>query len=69
MWCVNNRIIPNRLQPNHNQRHKKNNNLSNKTGFINVVLPPFKGGKDISDLYKVLSNKEKFKQLILKLFV
>ena len=44
-------------------------NLSNKTGFINVVLPPFKGGKDISDLYKVLSNKEKFKQLILKLFI
>ena len=44
-------------------------NLSNKTGFINVVLPPFKGGKDVSDLYKVLSNKEKFKQLILKLFI
>jgi len=27
--------------------------LAAQTGFINVVLPPFKGGKDISDLYKV----------------
>ena len=42
--------------------------LANKTGFINIVLPKFKGGKDISDLYKVLNNKEQFKQMILKLF-
>lgn len=42
--------------------------LANKTGFINVVIPHFKGGKDISDLYKVLSNREKFKQTILNLF-
>lgn len=43
--------------------------LASKTGFTNVVLPQFKGGKDISDLYKVLQNKEIFKQTILKLFV
>ena len=42
--------------------------LASKTGFINVVLPQFKGGKDISDLYKVLGNKEQFKQTILSLF-
>lgn len=42
--------------------------LANKTGFINVVIPQFKGGKDISDLYKVLGNKEQFKQTILSLF-
>ena len=42
--------------------------LANQTGFINIVLPKFKGGKDISDLYKVLNNKEQFKQMILKLF-
>ena len=43
--------------------------LASKTGFINVVLPQFNGGKDISDLYKVLQDKDKFKQTILKLFV
>lgn len=42
--------------------------LSKTTGFINVVLPQFEGGKDISDMYKVLNNKEKFKDIILKLF-
>lgn len=42
--------------------------LASKTGFINVVIPQFKGGKDISDLYKVLGNKEQFKQIILNLF-
>ena len=26
--------------------------LASETGFINIVLPPFKEGKDISDLYK-----------------
>ena len=45
------------------------NHLASKTGFINVVLPQFEGGKDISDLYKVLQNKDKFRQTILKLFV
>lgn len=42
--------------------------LASKTGFINIVLPQFKGGKDVSDLYKVLGNKEQFKQTILSLF-
>lgn len=45
------------------------NHLASKTGFTNVVLPQFEGGKDISDLYKVLQNKDKFRQTILKLFV
>lgn len=43
--------------------------LASKTGFTNIVLPPFDGGKDISDLYKVLKDKNKFKQIILNLFV
>lgn len=42
--------------------------LASKTGFTNVVLPQFEGGKDISDMYKVLNDKEKFKDTILKLF-
>lgn len=42
--------------------------LAFKTGFTNIVLPQFDGGKDISDLYKVLQNKEKFREIILNLF-
>ena len=42
--------------------------FSSNTGFINVVLPKFEGGKDISDYYKVLNNKELFKAEMLKLF-
>ena len=42
--------------------------LSSKTGFINIVLPQFNGGKDISDMFKVLKDKEKFKGIILNLF-
>ena len=42
--------------------------LANKTGFINVVLPKFEGGKDISDYYKIVGDKEQFKLTILKLF-
>lgn len=42
--------------------------LANKTGFINVVLPYFKEGKDISDKYKALGNKEEFRKTILNLF-
>ena len=41
--------------------------LAEETGFINVVLPPFDGGKDISDLYKV-KGKEDFLRIILPLF-
>lgn len=43
--------------------------FSNRTGFKNIVLPPFEGGKDISDLMKSLgADKEKFKKWILPLF-
>lgn len=42
--------------------------LSKQTGFINVVLPKFKEGKDISDLYHSLQDKQKFKEIILSLF-
>lgn len=45
------------------------NHLASKTGFTNVVLPQFEGGKDISDMYKVLKNKNEFKETILKLFL
>lgn len=42
--------------------------LASKTQFINIVLPKFEGGKDISDMYKVMSNKEEFKKVIINLF-
>lgn len=42
--------------------------LASKTGFTNVVLPEFEGGKDISDMFQVLKNKEKFKEIMLNLF-
>ena len=41
--------------------------LSAETGFTNLVLPQFIGGKDVSDLYKT-SGKEKFKNILKKLF-
>lgn len=42
--------------------------LSKLTGFANIVLPKFNGGKDVSDLYHTLQDKQKFKQIILSLF-
>ena len=42
--------------------------LAKDTGFINVVLPKFEGGKDVSDYYKAINDKEKFKVTMLKLF-
>lgn len=42
---------------------KDGKKLSHETGFINVILPPFKGGKDISDYYKI-KGKEAFVELI-----
>lgn len=53
---------------NDNAGLKDAERLSSKTNFINVVLPPFENGKDISDLYKSLTNKQEFKNLLLKLF-
>lgn len=41
--------------------------FSAKTGFINIVLPEFDGGKDISDMYKAL-GKEKFLKIMYNLF-
>lgn len=41
--------------------------LAKATGFINLILPQFEGGKDVSDLYKA-KGKEAFLQIILPLF-
>ena len=42
--------------------------LSASTGFTNMVLPHFEGGKDVSDLYKATGDKEQFRETILGLF-
>ena len=42
--------------------------LSESTGFTNIILPYFEGGKDISDLYHVLQDTERFKGIMLNLF-
>lgn len=42
--------------------------LSKQTGFTNIVLPKFEGGKDVSDLYHTLQDKQKFREIILPLF-
>lgn len=41
--------------------------LAKSTGFTNIVLPKFEGGKDVSDLMKVKGKKE-FLKTILPLF-
>lgn len=41
--------------------------LSKNTGFINITLPIFSGGKDISDLYKAV-GKTQFIEIINSLF-
>lgn len=41
--------------------------LSKSTGFTNIVIPPFDGGKDVSDYYKIY-GKEKFINLFKNLF-
>lgn len=40
---------------------------SEETGFKNIILPQFEGGKDISDFYKIV-GKEKFIETITPLF-
>ena len=40
--------------------------LSESTGFTNLVLPDY-GAKDVSDLFKLLQDKDKFKEVILSL--
>lgn len=42
--------------------------LADKTGFKYIELPKFQSGKDISDLFHHLQDKEKFKYQILTLF-
>lgn len=42
--------------------------LAQNTGFHNIILPLFDGGKDISDMYKVMQNKKLFQKTILELF-
>lgn len=37
--------------------------FSERTGFTNVVLPPFEGGKDISDLFRSLKDKRDFQKI------
>lgn len=41
--------------------------LAEQTGFTNITLPQFTGGKDVSDLYKSV-GKQKFIETILCLF-
>ena len=41
--------------------------LSESTGFTNIVLPQFSGGKDVSDLFKS-RGKEEFLKIVLSLF-
>lgn len=42
--------------------------LAAETGFENIILPQFDGGKDISDYYHTLQDPKLFKQNIIKLF-
>lgn len=41
--------------------------LADMTGFVNIVLPQFQGGKDISDYFHTY-GEEKFKETIVSLF-
>lgn len=41
--------------------------LSKSTGFKNIVLPKFDWGKDVSDYYKGLENKNIFKETMINL--
>lgn len=47
---------------------KDGEKLAASTGFINIILPKFNGGKDISDLFKYLGDKARFNKIILSLF-
>lgn len=42
--------------------------LSEQTGFTNIELPQFEGGKDISDYFAILQNPSLFKETIINLF-
>lgn len=55
------------LFDNDNAGLEDSKKLAKATGFINVVLPYFTGGKDVSDLYKSV-GKEQFIKTINSLF-
>jgi DNA primase len=42
--------------------------LAEKHQLINVVIPQFEGGKDISDYYKLYKQKS-FRELFIQLFI
>ena len=42
--------------------------LAESTGFTNIVLPNKYNAKDISDLYKILNNPERFYNIMISLF-
>lgn len=46
---------------------KDSTKLSQQTGFTNILLPPFSGGKDISDRYKILNNPTLFREEFINL--
>lgn len=47
---------------------KDGEKLSESTGFTNLVLPSFEGGKDVSDMFKSLQDPDKFRSIVLSLF-
>lgn len=47
---------------------KDGKSLAKATGFQNIVLPQFEGGKDISDFYKCCRDKKIFINTIINLF-
>lgn len=46
---------------------KAGQKLAERTNFQNIILPQFYGGKDVSDFYKILQNKQQFSKTIYKL--
>ncbi|MDR0912128.1 MAG: toprim domain-containing protein [Methanobrevibacter sp.] len=48
---------------------KYSKSLATKTNFINIILPNFKKGKDVSDMYVALKNKENFNKIINKIIL
>lgn len=47
---------------------KDGKSLAKATGFHNIILPQFEGGKDISDFYKCCEDKKLFINTIINLF-
>ena len=59
------------LYDNDEAGEKDSTLLAESTGFIKLTLPKIEelgNPKDISDLYKAMKDKQKFKETILKLF-